>query len=396
MTTFVFRALDRDGAVRVGRVEDDTDDAARARLAGRGLLPIELEKDTPRRSLGRGRVSVDELALGLRGLATLLEAGLPLDQALGGLGAMAPPGWRPHIPALRQSVREGSPLAESLAEQSFEFSRTALGIIRAGEGGSGLPAAVTRAAELLERQAQLRSAIRSALAYPLLLAFAGLAATVVLIGVVLPRFALILEDLGQELPRATAWVLDTAELARVAGLPLLGAAIAGTIGLRAWIRTETGRRRWHRLLLRAPLLRRVRRSKATAQACVALAALLRSGCPLPTALRHAAGATDDEEISARFRSVRERVARGERLARALDETEAMSATATRLLAAGERSGRLADMAERAGDVETAASERTIKRAVRLIEPALILSFGAVVAFVAAALLQAVYAVRPVP
>lgn len=117
---------------------------------------------------------------------------------------------------------------------------------------------------------------------------------------------------------------------------------------------------------------------------------------MPVALRHAATAADDAEIAARFEDARSRVARGDRLAVALEETSAMSPTAIRLLSAGEQSGRLADMVERAGELEAVGSERRIKQYVRLIEPAMILTFGGLVALVAAALLQAVYAVRPLP
>jgi len=396
VTTFAFRALDRDGDIRTGRVDEESEASARSRLSGRGLLPVELVRETPGVSRRRGRVRTNDLALGLQALATLLEAGLPLDHALGALEALAPPSWRPYIPALRGSVREGATLAAALDDQPFEFSPAALGIVHAGEAGSGLSVGVRRAADLLESQAKLRAAIRSALAYPLLLAVAGLGAVILLVGVVLPRFAVILQDLGQELPRTTQWVLSGAEVGRIAGLPALGMLIAGGVLHNVWTRTPRGRRLWHGALLRTPFVRGLRQARATAQACAALGALLRTGCPLPVALRHAATAADDAEIAARLEEARSLVGRGDRLAVALSETNAMSPTAIRLLSAGEQSGRLADMVERAGELEAAGSERRIKQYVQLIEPAMILTFGGLVALVAAALLQAVYAVRPLP
>jgi general secretion pathway protein F len=215
------------------------------------------------------------------------------------------------------------------------------------------------------------------------------------VSVVIPRFAAILADLGQELPASTRLILGAAEWARTLALPMLLGSAALIVLWRAWIAREDGRRRWHGWLLEMPIAGRVRRSAASSRAAAALAALLESGVTLPAALTHAARASGDAALGAGLLSAREGIAHGERLSAAVEREHALTTTAVRLIRAGEETGRLAAMLDHAARIESERATHLVKQAVRLIEPALILAFGALVALVAAALMQAVYAVRPV-
>ena len=158
--------------------------------------------------------------------------------------------------------------------------------------------------------------------------------------------------------------------------------------------TPTGRVGWHGWLLSLPLVGPIRQSAAAGRYARALGALLESGVPIAIALRSAADATGDAAISVRVLRARERVIRGERLSAALGAEHASTATAIQLVRAGEESGRLAEMLTYSAGLEQERAERAVKSAVRLLEPAMILVFGGLVALVAAALLQAVYSVRP--
>ncbi|MBA2684235.1 MAG: type II secretion system F family protein, partial [Gemmatimonadaceae bacterium] len=145
----------------------------------------------------------DDLAVGLRVLAALLEANVPLARALGMLDDLVPSSWTPVLGSITESIRSGHSLAAALSAAPASFPPVVLGMLQAGEGGSGLATAVRRAADLTESSARTRAAIRSALAYPIILAFAGSASIALLVGVVLPRFGAILSDLGQPLPTTT-------------------------------------------------------------------------------------------------------------------------------------------------------------------------------------------------
>jgi general secretion pathway protein F len=393
MSTFAYRAMRRDGVVERGSLDAPTRDGVARALGDRGLFPVEIEQRSER-ALGRRGMPTSELALGLRMLADLLESGLALTRALATVEQLAPDGWRRSLPSVRDAVREGKGLAAALEAAPVEIPPVVLGVIQAGEAGSGLASAARRAAEIMEEEAATRSAIRGALAYPLVLAAAGVASVGLLVGVVIPRFAAILTDLGQVLPASTQLVLGAAAVARAGFIPAFTLAAAGYVVWRRWVSTDSGRRRWHELLLHLPVIGAARRAAGVARACAALAALLDSGVPLATALVHAARAAADAALASRMFAARDAVVRGERVATALARHDALTPIALRLAHAGEESGRLATMIAHAARLEHERATRLVKGAVRLLEPMMILVFGGVTALIAAALLQAVYSVRP--
>jgi len=390
---FAYRAARADGAIENGVLMADTrDDAARV-LSAQGLWTVSLR---PARSFtsARTRLPPREMALGLRVLSMLLESGLPVSKALAAMPELAPSAWNQALPTMERSVREGAPLGVALEGSGLAIPSVVLGIVQAGEMGSGLAPAVRRAAEMMEEIASTRSAIRAALVYPAILAVAGTVSVAILVGVVLPRFGAILTDLGQALPPTTRFVLEASSFARAAALPAIIATLIMVGVWRAWVATASGAIRWHALLLRAPVLGSIRRSASSGQACIALSALLESGVPLSTALLHAARASGDAAITARVKAARDSVIGGHRLSAAFADHDALTPVACRLTRAGEETGALAAMLSHAGRLEAERAMGKVRAAVQLLEPALIVVFGAVVALVAAALLQAVYSVRP--
>lgn len=390
---FSYRAAHADGALVEGVLTADSRDAAARKLAAQGLWTVEL---APARLSTRGsaRVSIADLALGLRVLATLLEAGLPIGTALAEMPELAPASWAGTLPDLQSAVREGVSLGTALERSGPAMPGVVLGIVLAGEAGSGLGQAVRRAAELLEEMAATRSAVGGALAYPLLLAVAGTISVVILVAVVLPRFGAILTDMGQTLPPATRLVLEASAIARAGALPAGLASLIVLTVWQAWVRTPRGAVRWHQVMLGLPIVGAVRRAAATGRVCGALAALLESGVPLSLALGHAARASGNPAIAERVAAARACVVAGSRLSAAFQTECAVTPVAARLVRAGEETGALASMLSHASRLEGERATRRVKDAVRLLEPALILAFGGLVALVAAALLQAIYSVRP--
>lgn len=389
---YSYRAARTDGVIEFGVVEAATREAAVASLADRRLFPLEI-RDL-QRAQARRRIPVPELALGLRLLGDLLDAGLPMQRALAAFEELAPGAWRMAVPGIREAVRSGRGLAGALSDAPIAVPGLVIGIIAAAEAGAGLAASVRRAATMCEATAATRAAIHGALAYPIVLAVAGTGSLILMVGVVLPRFATILTDLGQSVPPSTRFVLAAASAGRIAFLPLVVVVIAGILLWRAWTASDDGRARWHALLLRVPVLGGVRLSAAIAHVAGALTALLESGVPLAAALGHASRATADRAIASRLALARVAIVSGARPSRAFEEADALTPTAVRLVRAGEQTGRLAEMLDHAARLEAGNAERATKAAVRLIEPGLILVFGGLVALVAAALLQAVYGVRP--
>lgn len=391
--TFAYDALRADGGIERGTVAAATTADALSSLGERGLLPVSIRQIATQRERRR-TIPARDLALGLRVLADLLEAGLPLARALSALEDLAPPSWRTAIPPLLEAVREGKSFATALDEAPIEVPPLIIGIARAGEAGAGLGAAMRRAADHTEKVAETRAAVRGALAYPLVVAVAGCVSIGLMVGIVLPRFAKILADLGETLPWSTRTVLGAGDVLHALLLPTVFAGIAGVMAVRLWYASERGRLVLDGLLLRLPVIGAVRACSASARALSSLAALFESGVAIRSAMAFAARSAGDAEVERRLLIAREAVVTGHPLSLALRESDALTATAMRLIRAGEESGRLVGMLQHAAKLDQDHADRLTRSAVRLIEPMLILTFAGIIGIVSAALLQAVYTVRP--
>ena len=228
----------------------------------------------------------------------------------------------------------------------------------------------------------------------MLLAVAGTASVVVIGTVVVPRFAELLGELGQELPLATRMLLTASELLSRFWLAVLLGAVGAAWCAAVAVRRADVRRRLEDAVLALPLVGPLRLALATARTARALGGMLAAGMPLLPALDAAREAAGDFGVAGRLARARERVAQGAPLAASLERESALAPSALQLVAVGESSGRLAEMSRRAGDLAAQEAERGLKTLVTLLEPAMIVGFGGLVAFVAVALLQAVYSLRP--
>jgi type II secretory pathway component PulF len=392
-SVYRYRAARADGVIESGRLNATDASEARRQLTDRGLFPIELDF-AGAATRHRTSMPVRDLALGLRVLGDLLDAGLPVSRALRAFEELAPASWRAAIPHLQQRVREGASFASALGSAPIAIPPVVVGITQAGEASGAAGPAVRRAADLMESSAATRAALQAALTYPAILAVAGVASIGILVGVVLPRFADILADLNQDLPASTRLVLRASQVARATALPAVALLAASVILWKAWVATNDGRTRWHELLRRLPLIGTTRRSAATARAALSLSVLLESGIPVIEALRLAARSAGDAALERRLAGASVDVAAGRSLSAAFRDADALTPTAVQLLRAGEETGRVSGLLAHAAKLEQERSERITKTFVRALEPALIFGFAAVVALVAAALLQAVYSVRP--
>ena len=393
MARYRYQAAQPDGALIGGVLQVADHAGAVDSLLARGLSPVSVEIDEAGREGGRAAGRAD-LAVLFRSLASLVGAGVPIERALGASVPLTSRRLQDAVEAMRRSLHEGASLSAALAETQGLVPPLVVGMIRAGERASRLPDALEQVATHLDQEVELLGRVRQALAYPLVLGSVGLVSVGVISLVILPRFAELLGDLGQDLPITTRYLLAAAGIIRSYGLLILLGGVAAAAALAAWSRQPEARRWIHGTLLRVPLVGPLRHALATARFGRSLAAMLSAGMPMLTALDAAADAVGDRAIRDRVLRTRERVARGEPLTGALSHEVAVTPTALQLLAVGEASGQLGLMARRAGDLAAREAERALKTLASLLEPGLVIAFGGMVAFVAAALLQAVYSLRP--
>jgi type II secretory pathway component PulF len=390
---YQFHAAQTDGTVRAGAIAADTEQEAVGLLRGRGLFPIRLAQ-VAEGTEARPPASRRDLAVLFQSLDALVQAGVPLDRALAASEPVASGRLKAVIPSLREALRQGHSLSSTLASSRGLIPPSVVSALRAGEAASQLHTALHQVSVRLQADAELFARLRQALAYPVVLLSAGLVSIAIITIGVLPRFATLLTDVGQSLPPATRLLLTVSELAQRYGILVLACIMALVIGAVIATREGRGRLALHQLLLALPVIGPIRHGLATTRVTGALAGMLHSGMPLLAALHEAGLVAGDAEVERRMILVRECVSSGEPLAISAMRSVALSPSALQLLHVGEQSGQLASMADRASALAASDTERSLRIAVGLLEPGLVIVLGGLVAFVAAALLQAVYSLRP--
>ena len=341
------------------------------------------------------------LAITIRAMSSLLGAGVPLDEALtyaaGESGSRSfvtartstvdPNGWEQAFASVRDAVRAGDSLSAAVARQP-RFPVVFAPTLAAAEASGALAAALGTLAEHLDRSNALRARLRAALAYPALLGVSSIMAIVVIMLVVVPRFAALVSDSGGSLPWSTRALVGASNLLAGWWWLVAGVLAAMTVAIRQWLADPVHRARWHRARLGWPVIGHLERTRAAAAYTGVLSVALEAGVPLLRAMALGRRVVRNVATAERLTEAEERVRSGGSVAAALDGV--LPALCVRLLDAGEAGGELPALAKRASDAADAELQRVASGAVTLVEPALILAFGALVGFVALALLQAIY------
>jgi general secretion pathway protein F len=379
-----------EGVLHAGSARDAADELRR-----QTLVPVSIESEARKTSspavgsLVAGRH--EAVAVSLRTISTLLSSAVSLERALDFAARHAShPAVAGAFGAIRSDVQRGVMLSEAVRAQPT-LGAFAASVCHAGEESGTLDQALARLADWFERKNELRSQVRAALMYPALMGVVAGLGVVILLSFVVPRFVEILGDVGGELPLSTRLLVGASNVFAGWWWLWLTLIIAAVLVSRAWLSDPANRRRWHAARLRIPGVGALEQGAATARFAGALSVLLNGGTSMLAAVRVAAEGVSNTAIAAELDGAAERIARGERVAESL--SGALPPLAVELLAAGEESGRLPEMCERVAKVHEESVGRSLRSMVRLIEPVLILVFGAVVGFIALALLQAVYSVN---
>ena len=394
MPAFSSHALDAEGRTRKGVLQADTARAARASLRERGLNALEVMPVSERDARGGGRgLSAAQLALLTRQMSALIGSGLPIDEALGALAEGSEGSLRARLVALRARVMEGSTLAAAMAEAPETFPVLYRATVAAGEASGRLDEVLARLADYTEGRQALRSKLLLALAYPALLSTVAILVVGGLMIWVVPQVVGVFEQAHQVLPWPTRVLIGISALVERFGawllLPPAVLVIAGIVLLRMSAIRVSGQR----LLLRMPVLGRLVRAADTARFSRTLALLVGSAVPLLDALNIASRVVVNASLREAFARVAVRVREGAGLARALEESGQFPPVALRLVASGEKSGRLDTMLSDAATQQENELDTALGVATAVLGPGVILLIGGLVLFIVLAILLPIFSLN---
>jgi general secretion pathway protein F len=394
MSDFDYLALDTAGRERRGSVRAASIEDARAALGARKLFVVRMEagrgtSTTPllsRGFMGRKKLSAKQLTLFTRQLATLVSVS-PLEEALRTIGRQAE---QEHVQRVLLSVHgavlEGRRLSEAMGREAASFPPLYRAMVSAGESSGTLPHILERLANLLERQAQVRSKVLSALAYPVILAIVATFVVFALMIFVVPQVVEQFEDVGQELPLLTRVVIGLSEFLAswwwALALVLIGSVLLAARALRE----ETLRLRFDRALLRLPLLGRLLRDLHAARMSRTLSTMIASRLPLLEGLRLTTQTVHNRALRAASADITESIRTGGSLSAALRRAGVFPPLLVYLAASGEASGKLDIMLERAADYLEREFDTFTATALSLLEPAIIVLMGGIVAIIVLSIL----------
>jgi len=396
MPAFRYEAVDQGGATRKGVVNADSARSARADLRTQGLTPLSVEAiaaqvDASGAAAGRGfgeRLSQVELALFTRQLASLLEAGLPLEQAFTALLEQAErPYVRDLVASIRSEVMGGASFSDALSRHPRDFAEIYRALVASGEQIGQLARVLTRLADYIERRNALVQKVRLAFTYPAIVTVVAFAIVIFLLTYVVPQIVSVFANTKQKLPVLTIMMLGVSNFVRSYGIYVLIALIVAGYGWRRALRQPALKRRWHGWLLTAPIYGKFERSLNTARFASTLAITTGSGVPILRALDTSRDTLSNVAMKELVEEASASVREGVSLARALSAQKHFPPMLIHMIRAGEITGELPAMLERAASSQQQDLERRTLTIAGLLEPVLILAMGLVVLLIVLAVLM---------
>lgn len=400
MAAFAFAALDHSGKEQRGVLEADSSRQVRQLLRDRGLAPLRIEpavKSTAARErigFGGPSLRVSELALITRQLATLLQAGMPLEEALGAVSRQSEKQKVVNIvSSVRSKVMEGHSLAGSMAEFPDAFPSLYRATVAAGEHSGHLDLVLARLADYSEGVYASRQKVRLALLYPSLLLLVAIAIVAGLMTFVVPKVVDVIVGQGQALPLLTRGLIGLSYFVTHWGVVFLIAVAAAIFGMRYALRNEALRLRWHRRLLQLPLLGRLSRGSNTARFASTLSILTSSGVPLVDALGIGGAVLSNQWLRRAVLEATQQVKEGSPLHRALERCGYFPPMMISMIASGEMSGSLDTMLERVAQSQQREFDNIIATLLGIFEPMMLLVMGAAVLLIVVAILQPIFSLN---
>lgn len=383
--TFDYKVRDRSGGLIEGQLDGDSMALVVKRLRDMGYMPISV---TPKPAVGfkteikipmlSDRVKLREVAVFTRQLSTMVDSGLSVVRSLGILASQVEnPAFAKVLIEVRLDLEHGSSLSVACARHPKVFSHLYCTLIAAGEAGGNLDEVLGRLAATIENQAAINKTIRSAMTYPAVVLSVMIVIFTAMLVFIVPVFQHLFTTLGGKLPFPTRVLITVSQILTSVWVLLVIAVVIGTvIGVRRWIATDEGRRKWDRLILRPPVFGPLFHKIALARMNMTLASLISSGVPILEALDLSSDVSGNRTVGDVLIEAKNGVREGRPLADALREHEdAIPVLVTQMVEVGEQTGALDGMLQKVAEFYDQEVQITVKNLTALLEPLLTVFMG---------------------
>ena len=410
MPVYEYQGLDDRGRKATGLVDADSAKAARLKLRKQGVFTTKIEEGKgrvmPRGSAGKATeevkkglskeidlsrylqpITIQDISLATRQLAALVGAGIPLVESLGALSEQVEKErFRIILREIKEKVNEGSSLANALKDYPRVFSALFTNMVGAGEQAGALEHVLNRLADYTEASVELRGKVLSALTYPLVMMMVALGVIGFMMAYVVPKITKLFRSRGAELPWITEVVIWTSDTLKAWWWLMIIMGVGGTVLFIRWYRTEAGREKVDRALLKVPLFGRMLRMVAISRFASTLSTLMVSGVPLLSAMRIVRNIVGNVVLKAVIGDAQEAVREGEPMNRPLKRSGEFPPMVVHMISVGERTGQLSEMLGRVAKTYESQVNRRLGALTSLLEPLMILVMGGVVFVIALAVI----------
>ncbi|MCL5965736.1 MAG: type II secretion system F family protein [Deltaproteobacteria bacterium] len=383
MPKFVWEGKTRTGAATTGELEAPNEAFVLAQLRRQQIVPVKVKPAA--RDLGirlpkfGGKVSKKELAIFTRQFATMIDAGLPLVQCLDILGMQQEnQAFKKVILRVKEDVESGATFADALAKQPQVFDELFVNLVAAGEVGGILDTILARLATHIEKAMNLAKKVKGAMVYPSTILAVALVVTIILLLYVIPIFGKMFQDFGQVLPAPTRMVLALSAATRRYFLLILAFVVAAGFAVRAYRRTENGRRNIDRLLLRLPVVGSLLQRIAVARFSRTLGTMVSSGVPILESMDIVAKSAGNKIIEEAIVKARLSISEGKTIADPLAESKVFPPMVTQMVGVGEATGALDTMLNKIADFYDEEVDAAVGALTSLLEPMLMIFLGVVI------------------
>ena len=425
---YAYKAVTQEGKVHEGTQKGESEESVAVKLQGQGLIPLHilpasqgLGKERNRKTFRidgqrtgtstgqsfwqrlshtslrfQSKASNKDLILFAEHLSIMLHSGITLNKSLALLTELTEnKNFSRVIQDVHSQIREGSALWQSLGRYPKIFPVVFVNMVKSGEAGGVLDVVLERVAAYLGSVQELKEYLLSAMIYPAILGLTALGSIAVMLTVVIPRFAEIFSGMGVSLPLSTQVMLSGGTFLQQNWWLILLVLAGGLIGLRGFLKSSTGRRKWDKFKLTLPFLGSIFQKIEIARFSKTLGTLLRSGVSILAAMNIVRGVVVNSVLQEALEEVYQDLKQGRMLSVSLENRKVFPTLAVSMLSVGEEAGNLAEMLEKVGDMYDKDLKSAIKSFTSVFEPAVILVMGLIVGAMVVSMLMAIFSVNQI-